>query len=112
MAAILEHPLVMEDPECSEVLRNVVQKGSLSLKPRLGMAMEMALLYNAAPSSDELIFMNPQKGKYINCNYKPEDLPNSSAMTVSSDNDFYILKTKGSEDKMQLSLFKYNHAEN
>ncbi|XP_035678026.1 kelch repeat and BTB domain-containing protein 2-like [Branchiostoma floridae] len=111
-AAILEHPLVTEDPGSSEVLQNVVQKGNLNLQPRLGMTMEMAMLYNAALGSSELLFMNPQKGKYISCSYKPGGIPNSSIMTVTSDNDIYILNTKGSEDKDKLSLFKYNHAKN
>ncbi|XP_078597304.1 kelch repeat and BTB domain-containing protein 8-like [Branchiostoma floridae x Branchiostoma japonicum] len=110
--AMLEHPLVREDPGSSEVIQNVVQKGNLNLKPRLGMTMEMALAYDAAPGSNELLFMNPQKGKYISCSYKPEDLPKSSILTVTSDNDIYILKTKGSEDNNKFSLFKYSHAEN
>ncbi|XP_035669079.1 kelch repeat and BTB domain-containing protein 2-like [Branchiostoma floridae] len=112
MTAILERPLVREDPGSSEVIQNMVQKGNLNLKPRLGMTMEMALLYNAALGSNELLFMNPRKGKYISCSYKPEDLPNSSIMTVTSDNDIYILNTKGSEDNNKFSLFKYNHAKN
>ncbi|XP_078597336.1 kelch-like protein 24a [Branchiostoma floridae x Branchiostoma japonicum] len=95
-AAMLEHPLVREDPRSYEVMQNVVQKGNLNLKPRLGMTMEMALVYNAAAGSNELLFMNPQKGKYINCSYKPEERPLSPIMTVTSDNDIYILNTKGS----------------
>ncbi|XP_035677549.1 kelch repeat and BTB domain-containing protein 2-like [Branchiostoma floridae] len=107
-AAILDHPLVREDPGRNEVIRNVIHKAKLNLKPRLGMTMEMALLYNAAPGSNELLFMNPQEGKYISCSYKLEDLPDSTAITVTSDNDIYILKTIESENKKQLSLFQYN----
>ncbi|XP_078572526.1 kelch repeat and BTB domain-containing protein 2-like isoform X2 [Branchiostoma floridae x Branchiostoma japonicum] len=45
-AAILEHPLVREDPGSSEVIRTVVQIGNSNQKPRLGLTMEMALLFN------------------------------------------------------------------
>eukprot|EP00058_Branchiostoma_floridae_P016726 XP_002602214.1 hypothetical protein BRAFLDRAFT_76902 [Branchiostoma floridae] len=110
--AMLGHSLVKENPGSYEVIQNVVQKGNLNLKPRIGMTTEMALVYNAAPGSNELLFMNPQEGKYISCSYKPEDLPKSSIMTVTSDNDIYILQTKGSEEKNKFSLFKYKHAEN
>ncbi|XP_035689795.1 kelch-like protein 18 [Branchiostoma floridae] len=41
--------------------------------------------------SNELLFMNPREGKYISCSYKPEDMPWISALTVTSDNDIYIL---------------------
>ncbi|XP_066301782.1 kelch repeat and BTB domain-containing protein 2-like [Branchiostoma lanceolatum] len=111
-AAILEHPLVREDPGSCEVISNVVQEGNSGAKPRLGVAMEMALLFNAERGSKELLFMNPREGKYISCSYKPEDLPNVSAMTVTSDNNIYILKTWESEYEIQLSLSKYNHANN
>ncbi|XP_066268367.1 kelch repeat and BTB domain-containing protein 2-like [Branchiostoma lanceolatum] len=111
-AAILEHPLVREDPGSSEVIRNVVQKGDPNQKPRFGMTTEMALLYNQAPGSEEFLFMNPQEGKYISCSYKPEDLSGFSAITVTSDNNIYILQTGESEDENQLSLSKYNHARN
>ncbi|XP_078597326.1 kelch repeat and BTB domain-containing protein 2-like isoform X2 [Branchiostoma floridae x Branchiostoma japonicum] len=110
--AIFEHPLVKENPGSYEVIQNVVQKGNLNLKPRLGMTTEMALLYNTAGHSNELLFINPQEGKYISCSCKHEDLPDFTAITVTSDNNIYILNTKGSEDKNQFSLFKYNHANN
>ncbi|XP_066289134.1 kelch repeat and BTB domain-containing protein 8-like [Branchiostoma lanceolatum] len=112
MAAILEHPLVREDPGSSEVIRNVVQKGNPNLKRRFGMTTEMALLYNAERGSNEILFMNPLEGKYISCRYKPEDLPKSKAMTVTSDNNIYMLETKEFEDQNQFSLFKYNHTQN
>ncbi|XP_035688668.1 kelch repeat and BTB domain-containing protein 7-like [Branchiostoma floridae] len=107
-AAILEHPLVREDPGSSEVIRNMVQKGNPDLKPRLGMTTEMILMYNSDYNSKDLFFMNPREGKYISCTYKQEDLPPARTMTVTSDNDIYIMQ---SEDR-KLSLFKYNHAEN
>ncbi|XP_035689799.1 kelch-like protein 18 [Branchiostoma floridae] len=56
--------------------------------------------------SNEFLFMNPREEKYISCSY---DLPRFQDMTVTSDNDIYILKTT---NKFQLSLFKYNHEEN
>ncbi|XP_078572521.1 kelch repeat and BTB domain-containing protein 2-like [Branchiostoma floridae x Branchiostoma japonicum] len=111
-AAILDHPLVKEDAGSFDVVRSVVQKGQTKVNPRLGMTMEMVLLYSDIPGSNELIFMNPQKGKYISCTYEPEDLPRFTDMTVTSDKDIYILQTEKSGDKDQLSLFKYNHAEN
>ncbi|XP_078572517.1 uncharacterized protein LOC144859584 isoform X3 [Branchiostoma floridae x Branchiostoma japonicum] len=49
-AAILEHPLVTENPGSSEVIRNVVQAGNPNPKPRLGMTTEMAILFNADSS--------------------------------------------------------------
>ncbi|XP_078572533.1 kelch repeat and BTB domain-containing protein 2-like [Branchiostoma floridae x Branchiostoma japonicum] len=107
--AILEHPLVREHPGSSEVIRNVVQKGNPDLKPRLGMTTEMAIL---CPSFEELFFMNPREGKYISCNYKIEDHPHARTMTVTSDNNIYILQTEVFEEGNQLSLFKYNHKEN
>ncbi|XP_035676103.1 kelch repeat and BTB domain-containing protein 2-like [Branchiostoma floridae] len=108
-AAILEHPFVRENPGSSEVIRNVVQKGNPNLKPRLGMTTEMAILSNS--ESKELLFMNPQEGKYISCNYKPEDLPGDTDVTVTSDNNIYIL-SRERESNDELSLFKYSHAEN
>ncbi|XP_078597464.1 kelch repeat and BTB domain-containing protein 8-like [Branchiostoma floridae x Branchiostoma japonicum] len=108
-AAILEHPLVRENPGSSEVIRNVVQKGNPNLKPRLGMFTEMAILSNA--ESKELLFMNPLEGKYLSCSYRPEDLPGDTDVTVTSDNNIYILsRERNSND--ELSLFKYSHAEN
>ncbi|XP_035676021.1 kelch repeat and BTB domain-containing protein 2-like [Branchiostoma floridae] len=111
-AAILEHALVREDPGSSEVIMNVVQKGIFKLKPRLGMTTEMAVLYYQTWGSKDLLFLNPREGKYISCSYRPEDFPDYTAMTVTSDNDIYILQNKQSEDEMHLSLFKYNHAKN
>ncbi|XP_035689797.1 kelch repeat and BTB domain-containing protein 2-like [Branchiostoma floridae] len=109
-AAILEHPLVREDPGSSEVIRDAVQKGDPNLKPRLGHTMEMALLFNVERGSNEILFMNPLGG-YISCRYKPEDLPLVQNVTVTSDNDIYILTNKR-ENEDQLSMFKYNHAKN
>ncbi|XP_066288871.1 kelch repeat and BTB domain-containing protein 2-like isoform X2 [Branchiostoma lanceolatum] len=111
-AIILEHPLVREDPKSSEVIRNVAREGNFNLKPRLGMTTEMVLLFNT--EEDELLFMNPQKGTYISCGYDPEDLPDVIAMTVTSDNNIYVLtydyEYEGNRD--QLVTCEYNHAEN
>ncbi|XP_078572520.1 kelch repeat and BTB domain-containing protein 8-like [Branchiostoma floridae x Branchiostoma japonicum] len=87
--AILEHPLVREDPGSSELIRNVVQKGNSNLKPRLGMTTEMVLLFDA--NHKDLLFMNPREGKYISSRYKSEDFLHERAMTVTSDNNIYIL---------------------
>ncbi|XP_078572534.1 kelch repeat and BTB domain-containing protein 2-like [Branchiostoma floridae x Branchiostoma japonicum] len=108
-AAILEHSLVKEDPGISGVIRNVVQKGNPNLKPRLGMTTEMVLLFN--DDSKEILFMNPQEGPYIRCTYKPEDFPRATDVAVSRDNNIYILTNKRDSND-QLSIFKYNHAEN
>ncbi|XP_078572263.1 kelch repeat and BTB domain-containing protein 8-like isoform X2 [Branchiostoma floridae x Branchiostoma japonicum] len=107
--AILEHHLVKEVPVSSEVIRNVVQKGNPNLKPRLGMTTEMVLMCNSNFGSKELFFMNPREGKYISCTYREENLPPARTMTVTSDNDIYIMQ---SSSVHQLSLFKYNHEEN
>ncbi|XP_078602747.1 kelch repeat and BTB domain-containing protein 2-like [Branchiostoma floridae x Branchiostoma japonicum] len=109
-AAILEHPLVREDPGSSEVIRNVLQKGNPDLKPRLGMVtMDMALVH--CSKRDRLLFMNPQQGKYISCRFRPGKLSDPIATTVTSDNNIYILSREPG-DYEQLYLTLYNHAEN
>ncbi|XP_066285440.1 kelch repeat and BTB domain-containing protein 2-like [Branchiostoma lanceolatum] len=109
--AIWKHPLVRKDPGSSEVIRNVVQKGNPDSRPRLGMTTEMALLSRI--KSDELLFMNPREGKYISCSYDPGDIPEVTAMTVTSDNNIYILTDeKELESNGKLSVFRYNHTEN
>ncbi|XP_066287651.1 kelch-like protein 18 [Branchiostoma lanceolatum] len=46
MAAILQHPLVREDPGSSEIIRNVVQRGGSNSNLRIGMdTLEMALFF-------------------------------------------------------------------
>eukprot|EP00058_Branchiostoma_floridae_P025654 XP_002611144.1 hypothetical protein BRAFLDRAFT_88457 [Branchiostoma floridae] len=111
-AAILKHPLVRENPGSSSgVVRNVAQKGNSSVNLRQGMeTMEMVLL--STEERDELVFMNPREGKYISCNYVPGDLHYGRVMTVTSDNDIYLLSREGDVGIDRLSLFKYNHAEN
>ncbi|XP_035659125.1 kelch repeat and BTB domain-containing protein 8-like [Branchiostoma floridae] len=109
IAAILEHPLVREDPGSSKAIRNVVKKRNPNLKPRLGMTMEMAILSNT--ETDELLFMNPQQGRYISCSYKPEDIPEVTALTATNDNNIYILVNEY-DGLDQLYMFRYNHAEN
>ncbi|XP_035688642.1 uncharacterized protein LOC118424214 [Branchiostoma floridae] len=108
-AAILEHPLVREDPGSSEVIRDVVQKENPNLKPRLGMTTEMVLLSNA--NSSDLLFMNPQEGKYITCSYNCKQFTDAIDLTVTSDNNIYRL-TRKLDSSRQLSIYKYNHAEN
>ncbi|XP_078597329.1 kelch repeat and BTB domain-containing protein 8-like [Branchiostoma floridae x Branchiostoma japonicum] len=108
-AAILDHPLVREDPVSYEVIRKQEQKGKSKLKPRLGMTTEMVLLSHAI--SRELLFMNPREGKYVSCKYGEEDLPFATGVTVTNDNNIYILN-RDRERNDQLSVFKYNHAEN
>ncbi|KAI8519766.1 Broad-Complex, Tramtrack and Bric a brac [Branchiostoma belcheri] len=110
-AAILEHPLVREEPGSAEVIKNVVKEAS-NLKPRLGMTTEMFLLITLISKSfrkNEVHYMNPQQGKHITCRY--EDLPHITDVAVTSDNDIYAL-TSEPEDDEQVSLSKYNHADN
>ncbi|XP_035659601.1 kelch repeat and BTB domain-containing protein 8-like [Branchiostoma floridae] len=109
IAAILEHPLVKEVPGSSEVIRNVIQKWKPYLKPRLGMTTEMVMLSNT--DSKELLFMNPLEGRYISCSYKPEDFPCITDVTVTRDNNIYILTRKGKSND-ELSVLKYNYAGN
>ncbi|XP_035697769.1 kelch-like protein 12 [Branchiostoma floridae] len=106
-AAILEHPLVKEDPGSSEVIRNVVQKKNPDLKLRLGMTTEMVLLYSS--SLDQILFMNPHQGQYISHDYA-YSIDDFRAMTVTSDNNIYILRDGGGPCYM--SIRQYNHAEN
>ncbi|XP_035678005.1 kelch repeat and BTB domain-containing protein 8-like isoform X1 [Branchiostoma floridae] len=109
-AAILDHPLVKGDPGSSEVIRNImVQKGNRDLRQGLENPMEMALLFDTG--GGKLLFMNPREGKYISCSYKPQDLPSVTDVTVTSDNNIYILTREGQSND-QLSIFKYNHARN
>ncbi|XP_035688637.1 kelch repeat and BTB domain-containing protein 8-like [Branchiostoma floridae] len=108
-AAILDHPLVREDPGSCEVIKTVVQKRNSNLKARLGMTTEMVMLSHV--DSKELLFMNPREGKYISCSYKSEDLPSFTDVTVTSDNNIYVL-TRDRERNNELSVFKYNHAAN
>ncbi|XP_066301847.1 kelch repeat and BTB domain-containing protein 2-like [Branchiostoma lanceolatum] len=111
MAAILEHPLVREDPGSSEVIRNVLQEGNPNMKPRLGMTTEMVLLHTGPWGIGEILFMNPREGKYFSCSYDQTDMPEVRAMTVTGDNNIYIL-TCEREGNDQLCLLQYNHAEN
>ncbi|XP_035660384.1 kelch repeat and BTB domain-containing protein 2-like [Branchiostoma floridae] len=106
-AAILDHPLVREDPGSSQV--NVVQKGNLNLKPRLGMTTEMVLLQNTSVRGDAFLFMNPQEGTYISCGYNTATLV--TTMAVTSNNDIYMVDFDDSEP-LELSMLKYNHAKN
>ncbi|XP_035687984.1 kelch repeat and BTB domain-containing protein 8-like [Branchiostoma floridae] len=108
-AAILKHPLVREDPGSSEVIRNVVQKRNPNLKPRLGMTTEMALV--SGLRDKDILFMNPREGKYISCSYGAKELRYVRGMTVTRDNDIYMLDSEV-WDYGQLSMLKYNHAEN
>eukprot|EP00058_Branchiostoma_floridae_P016720 XP_002602208.1 hypothetical protein BRAFLDRAFT_76897 [Branchiostoma floridae] len=108
-SAILEHPLVRENPGSSEVIKNMVQEGNPDLMPRVGRTTEMVLLSRAA--SSDVLFMNPPEGKYISYSYDRKDLPDTANVTVTSDNNIYVL-TCEEERSVQLSLFKYNHAGN
>ncbi|XP_078686610.1 kelch repeat and BTB domain-containing protein 2-like isoform X1 [Branchiostoma floridae x Branchiostoma belcheri] len=97
-AAVLEHPLVREDPGSSEVIRNVVNR-----KPRFGMKMEMALLYDYG--TDEVLWMNPGEGKFIRCHY---NLIPRNMGAITRDNEIYIL----AKDCYNITMHKYNHVEN
>ncbi|XP_078602575.1 kelch repeat and BTB domain-containing protein 8-like isoform X1 [Branchiostoma floridae x Branchiostoma japonicum] len=107
-AAILGHPLVREDPERT-VITNLVKESS-NLPRRVGMdSLEMALLF--CTSSNEILYMNPRAGKYISCSYDCESLRSAEAITVTSNNDIYILAEEP-EDPDLLYVLEYNHAGN
>ncbi|KAI8512596.1 Broad-Complex, Tramtrack and Bric a brac [Branchiostoma belcheri] len=107
-AAILEHPLVREDPGSAEVIKNVVKEAS-NQTPRLGMTTEMFLLgYSVDEGKEDVHYINPQQGKYIKCSYENLLVTN---MTVTSDNNIYALPSVP-EDVEEVSLSKYNHADN
>ncbi|XP_078584626.1 kelch repeat and BTB domain-containing protein 2-like [Branchiostoma floridae x Branchiostoma japonicum] len=116
MVAILDHPLVREDPGRSAI-RNVV-KEAFNEKKRVGMdTLEMAMIFpedNAEfkPGDHGMLFMNPQKGKYIKCSYSKEDLLLApTTITVTSDNDIYIL-AREEPDFSQLTVLEFNNADN
>ncbi|XP_066287649.1 uncharacterized protein [Branchiostoma lanceolatum] len=108
MAAILQHPLVREDPGSSEIIRNVVQRGGSNSNLRIGMdTLEMALFFKEG--SSEMLYTNPSSGRYRFCRY--ENLPPIVAMTVTGDNNIYVLaEVAGTED--WLSFLVYNHLGN
>ncbi|XP_019637084.1 PREDICTED: kelch-like protein 12 [Branchiostoma belcheri] len=118
MVAILDHPLVREDPGRSTI-RNVVNESS-NLKRRHGMdTLEMAIIpvYGSGQMTDQMVFMNPRAGEYITWSHRPENYEENPvpiiAMTVTSDNDIYILQEVTENiDENQLNMLKYNHARN
>ncbi|XP_078597302.1 kelch repeat and BTB domain-containing protein 2-like [Branchiostoma floridae x Branchiostoma japonicum] len=102
MVAILDHPLVSEDPGRSAI-RNVVKETS-NMKRRVGMdTLELALLFTE--STKEMLWMNPGEGKYIRCHYDICPVAGS----VTTDNDIYFLARESSQKH---ALFKYNHVKN
>ncbi|XP_035687858.1 kelch repeat and BTB domain-containing protein 2-like [Branchiostoma floridae] len=101
-AAIMEHPLVREEPGSSEVIRNVVQRGASNMKPRFGTgAEEMALFFETSPNNMQGI--NPRLGKFFRCSFS--EIPPIVSATVTSDNDIYVL---AEESEVQMSLLFYN----
>ncbi|XP_078682728.1 kelch repeat and BTB domain-containing protein 2-like isoform X2 [Branchiostoma floridae x Branchiostoma belcheri] len=104
--AILEHPLIKEDPGSSEVIRNAVQRNP-NLKPRLGMTTEMVLLCDNL-NGKEMLWMNPLEGKFIRRDYNlPVSLYKNKGV-VTHDNEIYVLAA----DSHRITLCKYNHVEN
>eukprot|EP00058_Branchiostoma_floridae_P025997 XP_002611487.1 hypothetical protein BRAFLDRAFT_63878 [Branchiostoma floridae] len=107
-AAILNHPLVRDDAGRT-VIANVVKESS-NYPRRIGMdSLEMALVF--CTSSNEILYMNPRAGKYISCSYDCESLRSAEAITVTSNNDIYILAEEP-EDPDHLHVLEYNHAGN
>ncbi|XP_066269440.1 kelch-like protein 12 [Branchiostoma lanceolatum] len=108
MVAILDHPLVKRNPGRSAI-RNVVKETS-NMKKRVGMdTLEMAMIFHSR--NNDILFMNPRERKYISRSFPGSRRFYSKTLTVTSDNDIYIL---GNEDAdcNQLSVLQYNHAEN
>ncbi|XP_019641095.1 PREDICTED: uncharacterized protein LOC109482717 [Branchiostoma belcheri] len=105
-AAILNHPLVREDPGSIQVIRSVV---SSTLKKRFGMdTLEMACLLMIG----EVLCFNPREGKYTKISLPPPEEGNAFAsvagMTVTSNNDMYILINELHD--RQISVLEYNQA--
>eukprot|EP00058_Branchiostoma_floridae_P021874 XP_002607364.1 hypothetical protein BRAFLDRAFT_69770 [Branchiostoma floridae] len=96
MAAILDHPLVREDPGRSAI-RNMVKEAS-NVNKRPGMdTLEMAMI------------IMETAGKYIRCSYSQEDLPSINPITAASGNNIYI-GTEEPKGTDQLAVLEYNHA--
>ncbi|XP_035697770.1 kelch-like protein 35 [Branchiostoma floridae] len=72
------------------------------------MTTEMVLLYFSREG--QILYMNPHQGKYISCDYDYDLTDDFLALTVTSDNNIYILTMDGSP--YQLSIRQYNHTEN
>eukprot|EP00058_Branchiostoma_floridae_P025998 XP_002611488.1 hypothetical protein BRAFLDRAFT_63877 [Branchiostoma floridae] len=107
-AAILDHPLVREHPGRT-FIRHLAKKTS-NLPRRVGMdSLEMALVF--CTSSNEILYMNPRAGKYISCSYDCKSLRTAEAITVTSNNDIYVLAEKP-KDCNRLHVLEYNHAGN
>ncbi|XP_066279823.1 kelch repeat and BTB domain-containing protein 2-like [Branchiostoma lanceolatum] len=108
-AAILEHPLVRENPASSE-LHTLALRGTSKRNMRVGMdAQEMILFFRAVePCEDtrEMLCMNPRSGESIKYSYIKDTIPALMTATVTSNNDIYIL-VEDSHD--QVSVLRYNH---
>ncbi|XP_035660463.1 kelch repeat and BTB domain-containing protein 12-like [Branchiostoma floridae] len=117
MVAILDHPLVREDPGRSAI-RNVVKEASNEMK-RFGMdTMEMAIIFpedndELKPGEHGMLFMNPRTGKYITCSYPEEVIRLKGTLTVTSDNDIYIMVGDYLDFNNEKSIvFEFNNAGN
>ncbi|XP_066283328.1 kelch-like protein 12 [Branchiostoma lanceolatum] len=111
-AAILEHPLVRENPESFEV-RNLVKREASNPKRRGMDAEEMVLLFRSARRDDqdtrEMLCVNPRSGEYMK--FTDEGLaivPAVLTATVTSDNDIYSLVKKHDDE---VSLLRFNQPE-
>ncbi|XP_035659364.1 kelch repeat and BTB domain-containing protein 8-like [Branchiostoma floridae] len=114
-AAILDHPLVREDPGRSAI-RNVVKEAS-NEKKRAGMdTLEMAMIFICdrfhRTKGNEVLYMNPRAGKYITCRYSEEELPNVCPMAVASGNSIYVMKSGDPMITNELAVLEYSHAGN
>ncbi|XP_078585317.1 kelch repeat and BTB domain-containing protein 8-like [Branchiostoma floridae x Branchiostoma japonicum] len=114
-AAILDHPLVREDPGRSAI-RNVVKEASND-KKRAGMdTLEMAMIFISdrfhRTKGNEVLYMNPRAGKYISCRYSEEDLPNISPITAASGNSIYVMESGDPMITNELAVLEYSHAGN
>eukprot|EP00058_Branchiostoma_floridae_P025999 XP_002611489.1 hypothetical protein BRAFLDRAFT_63876 [Branchiostoma floridae] len=57
----------------------------------------------------EILYMNPRAGEYISGKYDFESLPDAQAITVTSNNDIYVLAKEPWESHS--CLFQYNHTD-
>ncbi|XP_078597461.1 kelch repeat and BTB domain-containing protein 12-like [Branchiostoma floridae x Branchiostoma japonicum] len=111
-AAILDHPLVKENPGNSE-LRNLAVVGETSdPQRRVGMdAQEMVLLFRTVGTdTSQVLCLNPRSKQYMTYRHGrlgAQRTPDVLAATVTRNNDIYILV-----EKSTVLLFQYIHLAN
>ncbi|XP_066284305.1 kelch repeat and BTB domain-containing protein 12-like [Branchiostoma lanceolatum] len=117
-AAIMEHPLVRENPGYS-VVRNPILRfylnPSTTFLKRVGMkAEEMVIIFRRVVDdrfNTEMLCVNPSSS-WVGCGIKYSyNLPEIITATATSENDIYIL-TEESDSEEVVSVLQYNHVGN